>query len=74
MHVHPALWWSGFNTVAVAAALYYFSSPIAALWWLAVSGVIYGLIALNGVMRVEQKLTSQNEVRREPHFSEDEES
>jgi hypothetical protein len=47
--------------------LLYFEHETLALWWLAISAAGYGLIAMNGVIRLEVE-PGQQQRRAEPNF------
>ena len=46
--------WHGGRTLAVGGLLAYFDHPILALWWVAGNALVYALLALNGVIKLEQ--------------------
>ena len=56
MRIQPVVLVSVITTAVVAAVLAYYDRWSAALWWLVVSALIYGIVALNGVIGLGQKL------------------
>jgi hypothetical protein len=47
--------WRGGGTLAVAGVLAYFDRPSLALWWVAGSALFDALLALQGVIRLENR-------------------
>jgi hypothetical protein len=56
MNLQPAIVLIIAKNVLVGGIFYYAGGPSSLLWWLAWSGVFYGLCALNLAMGLEQKL------------------
>jgi len=81
MQIQPVVWGTAFNTVVGGGAAYLFFGWNGALWWVALTGVFYGLIALNSIIRLELKqdaderrakyLEKRHGERREPYFEDD---
>jgi hypothetical protein len=56
MKIHSTVWFLIIKNLIVAAALYYFSGQNAVLWWLAITGLLYSVFALNSVLHLEERL------------------
>jgi hypothetical protein len=56
MNIQPGIIFLIAKNVLVGGMFYYFGGPNSLMWWLAWSGVFYGLVALNLLMGLEQKL------------------
>jgi hypothetical protein len=55
MHLHPIIAFAVLKNLLIGGVLYYFEGTQAALWWVAGSALIYSLIALNGLLRLEER-------------------
>ena len=56
MKIHPTVWFLIIKNLVVAVALYYLLGQTAALWWIAITSLLYSVLALNGVLHLEEKL------------------
>jgi hypothetical protein len=56
MNIQPGIIFLIAKNVLMGGMFYYFGGPNSLMWWLAWSGVFYGLLALNLLMGLEQKL------------------
>ena len=59
MNIEPAVLYTGIKTALLTGGAYYFFGPVAALWVIVVSAVVYSLAALNGIIRLEQELSAR---------------
>jgi hypothetical protein len=50
------LWWLAVEDLVVGCVLYYFYNQNASLWWLVLTALIYSLVALNSVIRMESQI------------------
>jgi hypothetical protein len=60
MPPHPTIVFVVLKNLLIGGALYYCGSAQLALWWIAGSALLYGLIALNGLLRLEEKSNQRN--------------
>jgi hypothetical protein len=49
-------WWLAAKDVVVGCGLYYLYSQNASVWWFVLTALIYSLVALNGVVRMESHI------------------
>ena len=56
MKIHPTVSFLVIKNLIVAGALYYPWGQTAVLWWVAITGLLYSVFALNGVLHLEERL------------------
>jgi hypothetical protein len=54
--IHPTVWYVIVKNLIIGCGAYYLIGQNAALWWVALSGLLYSLVAVNSVLRLEERL------------------
>jgi hypothetical protein len=66
MKIHPIIMYMAIKDVLAVGALLYFFGNVAAFWWVCLAAWFYSLLALSGVIRLEEGKVRKG--REEPHF------
>ena len=69
--MHPTIKVIVVKNLLVGGALYYWDGQQALLWWIAATALVYGLVGLNAVLRLEENLNKrkEEEIKRLNHLS-----
>jgi hypothetical protein len=59
MKIHATVWYIAVKNLVVGCALFYLISVNAALWWTAMSALLYSIVVLNQLLTLEERLNKE---------------